>query len=126
MLAPSISPTVSSSSFINNLDTEEEHWRNFDSTVNAVSFGFIATAVLVSMFLAMAIFERLLRPRPSSSSSSSSAHHHLDLEAFNAGKLHYPPSPNNCSSPPYAKDMSSVLMPGEEVPTFIAHSVPAG
>ncbi|KAF8031260.1 hypothetical protein BT93_D0456 [Corymbia citriodora subsp. variegata] len=33
----------------------------YDS-VNAVSFGFVATAVLISMFLVMAIFEKFLRP----------------------------------------------------------------
>ncbi|KAL5060919.1 hypothetical protein RYX36_032523 [Vicia faba] len=36
----------------------DEHWTNFDSSVNAVSFGFVATAILISMFLVMAIFER--------------------------------------------------------------------
>lgn len=33
-----------------------------NQTLNAVSFGFIATAVLFAMFLVMAIFERILRP----------------------------------------------------------------
>jgi len=42
----------------------DEHWTNFDSSVNAVSFGFVATAILISMFLVMAIFERFLRPTP--------------------------------------------------------------
>lgn len=42
---------------------EEERWRHFDNSVNAVSFGFVATAILISMFLVMAIFERFLRPR---------------------------------------------------------------
>ncbi|KAG6478907.1 hypothetical protein ZIOFF_062354 [Zingiber officinale] len=41
----------------------EERWRHFDNSVNAVSFGFVATAVLISMFLVMAIFERFLRSR---------------------------------------------------------------
>ncbi|WRX16236.1 hypothetical protein QQP08_008723 [Theobroma cacao] len=56
----------------------EEHWRRFDNSVNAVSFGFVATAILISMFL-MTI---------------------------------------------YANGVS-VLMPGEETPTFIAHPAPA-
>lgn len=42
----------------------DEHWRHFDNSVNAVSFGFVATAILISMFLVMAIFERFLRPTP--------------------------------------------------------------
>ncbi|KAK8961932.1 hypothetical protein KSP40_PGU004162 [Platanthera guangdongensis] len=44
---------------------EPERWRHFDSSVNAVSFGFVATAILISMFLVMAIFERFLRPQSS-------------------------------------------------------------
>ena len=49
------------------VDTEA-HWKQFDTSVNAVSFGFVATAILISMFLVMAIFERFLRPRNSFSS----------------------------------------------------------
>lgn len=41
----------------------EEMWRHFDDSVNAVSFGFVATAILISMFLVMAILERFLRTR---------------------------------------------------------------
>ncbi|MQL80100.1 hypothetical protein Taro_012574 [Colocasia esculenta] len=40
-----------------------ERWGHFDSSVNAVSFGFVATAILIAMFLVMAVFERFLRPR---------------------------------------------------------------
>ncbi|CAN1844255.1 hypothetical protein LINPERHAP1_LOCUS37371 [Linum perenne] len=63
----------------------EDHWRHFDNSVDAVSFGFVATAILISMFLVMAIFERFLRPRSSPVASS-------DVEAqfgFN-GKVAYP------------------------------------
>jgi hypothetical protein len=43
----------------------ENRWRDPDGTssVSAVSFGFVATAILVSMFLFMALFEHFLRPR---------------------------------------------------------------
>lgn len=43
----------------------EDRWRDPDgsSSVSAVSFGFVATAILVSMFLFMALFEHFLRPR---------------------------------------------------------------
>lgn len=47
---------------------QQQHWTNnnnnngFDSSVNAVSFGFVATAILIAMFLLMAIFERFLAP----------------------------------------------------------------
>ncbi|KAF8370166.1 hypothetical protein HHK36_003749 [Tetracentron sinense] len=99
----------------------EEQWRHFDNSVNAVSFGFVATAVLISMFLVMAIFERLLRPR-SPALTPSGARNHMDLESqitFN-GKLDHP-SPKMSV---YARGVS-VLMPGEEIPTFIAHPAPA-
>jgi len=44
-------------------DEYDQHWSSsFDSSVNAVSFGFVATAILISMFLVMAIFERFLKP----------------------------------------------------------------
>ncbi|KAK8618380.1 hypothetical protein V6N13_132373 [Hibiscus sabdariffa] len=97
---------------------EEEEWRHFDNSVNAVSFGFVATAILISMFLVMAIFERFLRPN---SSSSSAGPNHGDLESqlgFN-GKLSHP-SPKMTV---YTSGVS-VLMPGDEIPTFIAHPAP--
>ncbi|OMO65062.1 hypothetical protein COLO4_31537 [Corchorus olitorius] len=65
----------------------EDHWKHFDNSVNAVSFGFVATAILISMFLVMAIFERFLRPN-----SSHGGRNHGDLESqltFN-GKLGHP------------------------------------
>lgn len=63
----------------------------FNSSVNAVSFGFVATAILISMFLVMAIFERFLRPT-SSDLTPSARRRSGDLEAqlgFN-GKLSHP------------------------------------
>ncbi|KAL1567676.1 hypothetical protein AAHA92_03130 [Salvia divinorum] len=92
----------------------DDQWRSFDNSVNAVSFGFVATAILISMFLVMAIFERFLRPR------SSDAAVELDGGGGNLRKLNYP-SPKMTV---YLKGVS-VLMPGERVPTFIAHPAPA-
>ncbi|KAI4296657.1 hypothetical protein L6164_036599 [Bauhinia variegata] len=99
----------------------EEHWSNFDSSVNAVSFGFVATAILISMFLVMAIFERFLRPT-SPALSPSGGRNRGDIESqvgFN-GKLGHP-------SPKMSVYTSgvSVLMPGDEFPRFIAHPAPA-
>lgn len=84
VVAPSVAP-LSSVAVVE----RQEHLSNFDSTVNALSFGFVATAVLILMFLVMAIFERFLRPR------SSSSRNPRDLEA-QIMKLDYP-SPNVCS-----------------------------
>ncbi|KAM1483730.1 hypothetical protein TB2_035001 [Malus domestica] len=38
------------------------HSPSFNSSVNAVSFGFVAIGILIFLFLVMAIFERFLRP----------------------------------------------------------------
>ncbi|XP_077254095.1 uncharacterized protein LOC143893034 [Tasmannia lanceolata] len=107
---PSIAPSVLG-------EREEERWRHFDNSVNAVSFGFVATAILISMFLVMAIFERFLRhtshPRP------QHAPDHLPHPVLS-------PKPSNNASPKmsiYAKGVS-VLMPGQDIPTFIAHPAP--
>ncbi len=73
----------------------EEQRRHLYNSVNAVSFGFVATAILISMFLVMAIFERLLRARRSTPPADRPS---TDLEAqmvFN-GKLNHP-SPKVCS-----------------------------
>ncbi|XP_076883471.1 uncharacterized protein LOC143532261 [Bidens hawaiensis] len=91
---------------------DDEHWRNFDNSVSAVSFGLVATAILISMFLFMALFERFLRP-PSSAAPAG------DLESQH-GKLEHPSTKINN----YAREVS-VLMPGDETPTFIANPVPS-
>lgn len=36
--------------------------KNLGSSANAISFGFVATAILISMFLIMALFEHLFKP----------------------------------------------------------------
>ncbi|KAF5742254.1 hypothetical protein HS088_TW09G00298 [Tripterygium wilfordii] len=94
----------------------DEHLSNFDNSVNAVSFGFVATAILISMFLVMAIFERFVRP-----TSTAGGRRHGDLESqtdFNV-KLGQP-SPKMTV---YASGVS-VLMPGDNIPSFIAHLAP--
>ncbi|CAA3009931.1 uncharacterized protein LOC111380673 [Olea europaea subsp. europaea] len=109
---PSMAPTVSGSM------ESENHLSSFYNSVNAVSFGFVATAILISMFLVMAIFERFLRPR---STAAEGGHSPAAVENMRSqGKFNYP-SPKMTV---YANGVS-VLMPGEEIPTFIAHPAPA-
>ncbi|KAK7252183.1 hypothetical protein RIF29_35963 [Crotalaria pallida] len=106
-----------------NREEQQQHWSNFDSSVNAVSFGFVATAILISMFLVMAIFERFLRPSSPTAMSPSVRRRNADVESqmgFSGGKLSHP-SPKMSV---YASGVS-VLMPGDEIPTFIAHPAPA-
>ncbi|XP_047978620.1 uncharacterized protein LOC125220497 [Salvia hispanica] len=63
---------------------KEGPWKSLGSSMNAISFGFVATAILISMFLIMAIFE---------------------------------------VQTSYASDFS-VVMPGQEYPSFIAQPAP--
>ncbi|KAJ8761437.1 hypothetical protein K2173_001568 [Erythroxylum novogranatense] len=91
----------------------EEQLGHFDNSVNAVSFGFVATAILISMFLVMAIFERFFRP------TSGTNHGDLESQMGFSAKLGHP-SPNMTV---YANGVS-VLMPGDNIPTFIAHPAP--
>ncbi|KAJ7002545.1 hypothetical protein NC653_007897 [Populus alba x Populus x berolinensis] len=76
----------------------EAPWKSFGTSMNAISFGFVATAILVSMFLIMAIFEHLFRPSPPFSSPQ-------EVPAA------------------YASDFS-VVMPGQQHPTCIAQPAP--
>ncbi|KAL8467987.1 hypothetical protein ACS0TY_031293 [Phlomoides rotata] len=103
---------------------KDDHWTHFDNSVNAVSFGFVATAILISMFLVMAIFEKFLRNTSPALSPPDGRRRLADVEAqnqiggFNA-KLGYP-SPKVSVN---AREVS-VVMPGDNIPTFIAHPVP--
>ncbi|KAK6142328.1 hypothetical protein DH2020_022676 [Rehmannia glutinosa] len=113
--APAVKPAVLSGGV-----DRGDYWRSFDNSVSAVSFGFVATAILISMFLIMAIFERFLRPRsPDAAGGGGGGGSPAGGEA-NMRKLDYP-SPKMTV---YPKGVS-VLMPGETIPTFLAHPVPA-
>ncbi|XP_031478506.1 uncharacterized protein LOC116249529 [Nymphaea colorata] len=104
-------------------DSREEHWMHFDSSVNAISFGFVATAILISMFLVMAIFERFLRQRSQQQQPPAMVRGLGDPEAplAHAFPCKLEGSPPTMSV--YAKGVS-VLMPGQQIPTFIAHPAP--
>ncbi|KAL3627746.1 hypothetical protein CASFOL_029109 [Castilleja foliolosa] len=104
---------------------KDDHWTHFDNSVNAVSFGFVATAILISMFLVMAIFEKLLRTTSTDISPAGGRRGRSDIEAqgHNIGrfdsKLGYP-SPKISVN---AREVS-VVMPGNNLPTFIANPAP--
>ncbi|KAK9924703.1 hypothetical protein M0R45_033057 [Rubus argutus] len=102
-----------------NAEKEDEQWSsNFNNSVNAVYMGFVATAILISMFLVMAIFERFFRrPRTTSQLTTNSR----NCFAYNNNpKLDH----NSSKITNYAREVS-VVMPGEDTPTFIAHPTPA-
>ncbi|KAL5566419.1 hypothetical protein UlMin_030533 [Ulmus minor] len=92
-------------------------WKSFGTSMNAISFGFVATAILISMFLIMAIFEHLFKP--TSSFSSPEDMNNESLESGNFQKLGNP----RTVSASYASDFS-VLMPGQKYPTYIAQPAP--
>ncbi|KAL4184010.1 hypothetical protein AMTRI_Chr11g101180 [Amborella trichopoda] len=97
-------------------------WRNFDTSVNAISFGFVATAILISMFLIMAIFEHLLRPRPPPFPSS---HAGEDRSLGLRPRVHMLDKLGNpCTVSVGSTIDFSVVMPGQDIPTFIAHPAP--
>ncbi|KAK3037697.1 hypothetical protein RJ639_031068 [Escallonia herrerae] len=96
----------------------EGPWKNFGTSMSAISFGFVATAILISMFLIMAIFEHLFRPNASFSSSPQDATQR-SLDSEPTQKLANP----HTVSATYASDFS-VLMPGERYPTYIAQPAP--
>lgn len=95
----------------------EGPWKNFGTSMNAISFGFVATAVLISMFLIMAIFEHLFRPN-----ASFPLPEH-DTGPEDSRPMHKLVNPQPHVQAAYASDFS-VLMPGQEYPTYIAHSAP--
>ncbi|XP_061349544.1 uncharacterized protein LOC133294808 [Gastrolobium bilobum] len=96
----------------------QEHWKHFDDSVNSVYFGLVATAILISMFLLLAIFEKFLRQR----SAESSARTSMDLEQQMdfGGKLENPKPKMTINERGVL-----VLMPGQQIPTVIALPAPA-
>ncbi|KAL3615062.1 hypothetical protein CASFOL_040723 [Castilleja foliolosa] len=102
---------------------KDDHWTHYDNSVNAVSFGFVATAILIAMFLVMAIFEKLLRTTPPANETAG-GRRRPDIEAPDrivgaSAKLGY----QSPKIPVKAREVS-VVMPGDNVPTFLAQPAP--
>ncbi|XP_071709140.1 uncharacterized protein [Rutidosis leptorrhynchoides] len=105
-------------------DQRDDNWRHFDKSVNAISFGFVATAILISMFLVMAIFERFLRTTspelsPDGDGGSRNYAGGVGSQIAISSKLNH----SSLKITECAREVS-VLMPGEDVPTFIAQPAP--
>ncbi|KAL4277911.1 hypothetical protein GQ457_03G000700 [Hibiscus cannabinus] len=92
-------------------------WKSFGTSMNAISFGFVATAILISMFLIMAIFEHLFRPNHAFSSPDQVTNGAL------GSRSHEKLGNQERVSTSYASDFS-VVMPGEQYPTHIAQPAP--
>nr|GMD02862.1 multidrug resistance protein [Ipomoea batatas] len=89
-------------------------WSIGTSSMNAVSFGFLATAILMCLFLVMAIFEHLFTTGPLSLSSPEDQTD-INLESGTRHKL---------GTSLTASISHTVLMPGQQYPTFIAQAAP--
>ncbi|CAK9165406.1 unnamed protein product [Ilex paraguariensis] len=96
---------------------DEAPWKKSGTSMNAISIGFVATALLISMFLIMAIFEHLFRPNPSFSSPQDDTN--SPMESGTMQKLGNPQT----VSMSYVSTIS-VFMPGQRYPTFIAQPAP--
>ncbi|URE49329.1 hypothetical protein MUK42_14306 [Musa troglodytarum] len=102
---------------------KEAAFKDLSSSMNALSFGFIATAILVSMFLVMAIFEHLLRSRASHPPSQTDAHGNLEMRQE---QDQMPPKMiKNWQNVATSSTVDiSVLMPGQLYPTCLAQPAP--
>ncbi|KAJ1286478.1 hypothetical protein BS78_03G355100 [Paspalum vaginatum] len=99
--------------------------RDFGTSMDAISFGFAATAILISLFLLMAIFEHLIKPRAFPPDSPGGGRPH----SFRVRHRHARSPGGKLRSPPMveavlqAADLS-VLMPGQRYPTYLAQPAP--
>ncbi|RDX97606.1 hypothetical protein CR513_19601 [Mucuna pruriens] len=98
---------------------EEAPWKSLGTSMSAISFGFVATAILISMFLIMAIFEHLFKPTSQFSTPESMLARYQE-HSVPTGKQGNAQSVQASS---YACDLS-VLMPGQQYPTYIAQPAP--
>ncbi|KAJ8455752.1 hypothetical protein OPV22_034998 [Ensete ventricosum] len=95
------------------------------TSTSAISFGLAATAILISMFLVMAIFEHLIKPRASFLRSRNDAHGSSELRRPQA-QIHRSQEKVQNSTTVGTRCASdlSVLMPGQRFPTYIAQPAP--
>ncbi|KAG7588382.1 hypothetical protein ISN44_As07g007160 [Arabidopsis suecica] len=81
------------------------------SSMNAISFGFVATAILILMFIILAILEHLFRSDHSSS---------YDVD----GSSQFQKLAEKPSLVPITTSDVSVVMPGEKLPSYVALPAP--
>uniref|UniRef100_A0A1J3IXB1 Uncharacterized protein n=1 Tax=Noccaea caerulescens TaxID=107243 RepID=A0A1J3IXB1_NOCCA len=113
----------SSWSIYSTKDGESEGpWRS-STSMNAISFGFVATAILICMFLIMAIFEHLFRPENSTFDSPNRMRQRQSQSRD--GSTQFQKLVHQASMVPVnmAVDVS-VVMPGEKLPSHIALPAP--
>ncbi|EOA33823.1 hypothetical protein CARUB_v10021299mg, partial [Capsella rubella] len=93
----------------------EEPWiSQLDYSINTVSFGFVATAVLISLFLIIAIFERLIRTTNTTTTTSSDSSSGRVLSGLDS-RVGFSDSALQNLIGMYSKGVS-VLMLGDHIP----------
>ncbi|KAL2513738.1 hypothetical protein Fot_27709 [Forsythia ovata] len=107
--------TSSDPSTIRTEANRESSWNNFGSSMNAISFGFVATLILLSMFIIMAIFEHLFRPTTASDQDDATR----QSDSMQMQKLGDQETVQTSDASNF-----TVLMPGQQCPTFIAQPAP--
>ncbi|KAJ7551492.1 hypothetical protein O6H91_06G017500 [Diphasiastrum complanatum] len=88
-----------------------------NKAASAVSFGFIATAILIFVFLMIAVVERLLRPLNTLRSTE------METAQFRGQSSHTDKPDDQESEIDYDKGVS-VVMPGQNIPTYFARPDP--
>ncbi|XP_042415630.1 uncharacterized protein LOC122004867 [Zingiber officinale] len=96
-------------------DKNAAPFRNYGSSMNSLSFGFLATAILILMFLFMAIFEHLFRSRASHTSSplDDAIRVRQEINASLLLAIHF-----------MKQVVAGMLMPGQLYPTYLAQPAP--
>ncbi|EOA35913.1 hypothetical protein CARUB_v10021171mg [Capsella rubella] len=79
------------------------------SSMNAISFGFVATAILILMFIILAILEHFFRS---------------DHSSLYDGSAQFQKHAQKNSMVPVSTSDVSVMMPGEKLPSHIALPAP--
>ncbi|KAG6487717.1 uncharacterized protein LOC122008958 [Zingiber officinale] len=95
-------------------------------SMNAISFGLVATAILVSMFLIMALFEHLIAPRVSllRSSRRNARDSSSEIRRSHAPVHSHEKAQTSATVGNEHEGDVFVVMPGEKHPTFLAFPSP--
>ncbi|XP_020865939.1 uncharacterized protein LOC9322789 isoform X1 [Arabidopsis lyrata subsp. lyrata] len=86
------------------------------SSMNAISFGFVATAILILMFIILAILEHLFKSDHSSSYDVDGSSQFQKLAEKTSLHVRW--------QVPITTSDVSVVMPGEKLPSYVALRAP--
>ncbi|XP_042403620.1 uncharacterized protein LOC121993019 [Zingiber officinale] len=101
--------------------SKDGSWKDLETSMSSISFGLAATAILIAMFLVMAIFEHVIKPRASFLRPRSIAQASREVGQPHGHTIAIEKLQNSHTA--LAVDFP-VLMPGQAFPTFIAQPSP--